>query len=130
MSCAPADTAGTAGAPRPRALPCVMDIEASGFGRGSYPIEIGVVLPDGSAYCTLIVPATDWTHWDGDAERVHGISRGLLLRHGRGPAEVARELNRRLAGREVYSDNWAHDYPWLARLFDAAGLSAQFRLHH
>ena len=26
----------------------VLDIEASGFGRGSYPIEIGFVLPDGN----------------------------------------------------------------------------------
>ena len=25
-------------------LPCVIDVEASGFGRGSYPIEIGFVL--------------------------------------------------------------------------------------
>src|SRR3954468_2528729 len=80
------------------ALPCVIDIEASGFGRGSYPIEIGFVLPDGTAYCTLIVPDESWTHWDGDAERIHGISRALLQRHGRSASEVANELNQRLAG--------------------------------
>ena len=27
--------------------PAILDIEASGFGRGSYPIEIGYYLPDG-----------------------------------------------------------------------------------
>ena len=112
------------------ALPCVLDIEASGFGRGSYPIEIGFVLPDGSAFCTLIQPDASWTHWDGDAERIHGISRSLLQRHGRSAAEVAAELNQRLAGRPVYCDNWAHDYAWLARLFDSAGISPSFHLHH
>ena len=112
------------------ALPCVLDIEASGFGRGSYPIEIGFVLPDGTAYCSLIVPDTDWTHWDGDAERVHGISRALLQRHGRSVHEVAHELNQRLDGRTVYCDNWAHDYAWLARLFESADVVPTFRLRH
>jgi len=111
-------------------LPCVLDIEASGFGRGSYPIEIGFVLPDGTAYCTLIVPDDSWTHWDGDAERMHGISRSLLQRHGRSAQEVAVELNQRLAGRTVYCDNWAHDYAWLARLFETAAISPSFKLRH
>ena len=111
-------------------LPCIIDIEASGFGRGSYPIEIGFVLPDGSAFCTLVQPDASWTHWDPGAERMHGISRALLQRHGRDVAEVAAELNQRLAGRAVYCDNWAHDYAWLARLFDAAGSDPRFRLRH
>jgi hypothetical protein len=112
------------------ALPCVLDIEASGFGRGSYPIEIGFVLPDGTAYCTLIAPDASWTHWDGAAERVHGISRSLLQRHGRSAHEVATELNQRLAGRTVYCDNWAHDYAWLACLFESAATNPSFRLRH
>ena len=111
-------------------LPCVIDIEASGFGAGSYPVEIGIVLPDGSAYCTLVRPDPSWTHWDGRAERLHGITRGLLLRHGRDVTEVAGELNRRLLGQAVYCDNWAHDFTWLARLFDCAGLRPHFQLHH
>ena len=111
-------------------LPCVLDIEASGFGRGSYPIEIGFVLPDGTAWCSLIVPDAGWTHWDGGAERLHGISRSLLQRHGRSVREVAGELNHRLDGRTVYCDNWAHDYAWLARLFDTAEAVPSFRLRH
>ena len=122
--------AAAAAEPAHADLPCVLDIEASGFGRGSYPIEIGFVLPDGTAYCTLIVPDVDWTHWDGDAERIHGISRALLHRHGRSAHEVATELNHRLAGRTVYCDNWAHDYAWLARLFESADISPSFRLRH
>ena len=31
-------------------LPIIIDIEASGFGRGSYPIEIGYHMPDGESY--------------------------------------------------------------------------------
>lgn len=116
--------------PAHETLPCVLDIEASGFGRGSYPIEIGFVLPDGSAYCSLIVPDAAWTHWDGDAERLHGISRALLRRHGRDVREVASELNHRLDGRTVYCDNWAHDYAWLARLFESADTVPTFRLRH
>lgn len=119
-----------AAAPAQANLPCVLDIEASGFGRGSYPIEIGFVLPDGTAYCTLVIPDESWTHWDGDAERVHGISRSLLQRHGRSVHEVALELNHRLAGRTVYCDNWAHDYAWLARLFESADTSPTFKLRH
>ena len=114
--------------PTPTALPCVIDIEASGFGRNSFPIEIGYVLPDGRAACMLVRPAADWTHWDDGAERVHGITRAVLAAHGRAPREVAAALNRDLAGRTVYCDGWAHDYAWLAGLFEQAGLSPAFKL--
>ena len=50
------------------ASPIVLDIEASGFGRDSYPIEIGYVLPDGGSYCTLVRPEANWTHWDPEAQ--------------------------------------------------------------
>lgn len=108
--------------------PCVIDIEASGFGRSSYPIEVGYVLPDGRARCMLVRPATDWTHWDAEAERVHGITREALLIHGRPVAEVATLLNTDLRGLTVYCDGWAHDYAWLAILFEEAGLAPSFRL--
>jgi len=108
--------------------PCVIDIEASGFGRDSYPIEIGFVLPDGRAGCTLIRPSPQWTHWDPAAESVHHISRQALLQHGRSAAEVARWLNSDLSGHTVYCDGWAHDYPWLGALFEEAGSSPRFKL--
>jgi hypothetical protein len=114
----------------PAAPPAFLDIEASGFGRDSYPIEIGFVLPDGQAWCTLVRPEPEWLHWDAAAQALHGISRDAVLRHGRPAIDVARELNRRLGGQVVYSDGWAHDYAWLARLFDAAGRTPTFRLEH
>ncbi|HEY6133745.1 MAG TPA: hypothetical protein VIW70_07190 [Rubrivivax sp.] len=108
----------------------VMDIEASGFGRGSYPIEIGFVTATGSAACTLVRPEPDWTHWDPAAEGVHGITRDTAVRHGRRAEDVARWLNQELAGQVVYCDGWAHDYTWLGVLYEAAGLQPRFRLEH
>jgi hypothetical protein len=127
------ETRTTESPPAPPELasaPCVLDIEASGFGRDSYPIEVGFVLADGHAHCSLVRPAAGWTHWDDDAERVHGIARERVVNHGRAPADVAALMNLHLKGLTVYCDGWAHDYPWLAMLFEAAGLSPQFRLEH
>ena len=107
---------------------CVLDIEASGFGRGSYPIEIGFVLPSGQAYCTLIQPTVHWTHWDCDAQALHGITQLQLQQHGRSANEVAQTLNQQLAGHTVYCDGWAHDYTWLNVLFEEAACSPQFKL--
>lgn len=107
---------------------CTLDIEASGFGRHSYPIEVGYVREDGQAWCTLIRPQPDWTHWDEAAERLHGISREALARHGRPADAVARQLNEALAGRTVYCDGWARDYAWLGALYEAAGCTPSFRL--
>ena len=112
----------------PHHAPVVIDLEASGFGRGSYPIEVGVALKDGSTRCFLIRPAPGWTHWDPEAEAMHGISRDLLMSHGRSVHEVAEQLNELLLYKMVYSDAWGHDQSWLALLFDAAGLPRRFRV--
>ena len=109
-------------------LPIILDVEASGFGRGSYPIEIGLAFPDGSTEAFLIHPAPEWFHWDEAAEAVHGISRSELLVHGRNVVEVAALLNARLAGNRAFSDAWSFDASWVARLFDTAGFPQHFRL--
>ena len=111
-------------------VPAILDIEASGFGAGSYPIEIGFVLPDGAGFCTLIRPLPEWTHWDPAAERVHGITRLAAQCHGRAAPKVAQLLNEQLHGMTVYCDAWAHDYAWLHILFAATGEQPSFRLEH
>ncbi len=108
--------------------PAILDVEASGFGRGSYPIEVGFVEATGGLFCCLIQPEPDWQHWDASAESLHGISREILLRHGKPPVWVAEQINRRLAGQTVYCDAWGHDYPWLCRLFDVAEMTPRFQL--
>lgn len=105
-----------------------MDLEASGFGRRSYPIEVGLALADGSSFCTLIRPEPEWTHWDPAAEQLHHIRREIAVTHGRPATEVARLLNERLRGQTVYSDGWANDYSWMAALFEVAEMAPAFRL--
>jgi DNA polymerase III epsilon subunit-like protein len=108
--------------------PCTLDIEASGFGRHSYPIEVGYVLPNGRAVCMLVRPSAEWTHWDSSAQAVHGITRDSLLARGRSIRDVVATLNQDLAGLTVYCDGWAHDYAWLAALFEVADNSPRFKL--
>jgi hypothetical protein len=112
----------------PRRPPIILDIEASGFGPVSYPIEIGVILDDGRKYCSLVQPRSDWTHWDPHAEAMHGISRDTLLAHGRPAIEVAGTLNELLRGRTAYTDGWVVDRPWLDRLYEAAAIHCEFTL--
>jgi hypothetical protein len=108
--------------------PTIIDIEASGFGSDSYPIEIGAVKPTGERYCSLIKPLPSWTHWAAEAEHIHHIKRATLERHGKPVAEVCRELNRFLGETNTYSDAWPHDISWLNRLFYDAGIHASFHL--
>ncbi len=108
--------------------PAIIDIEASGFGGLSYPIEVGAVLRDGSKYCALIQPQPDWTHWDEGAEKVHRISRDILEEHGKPITEVAARLNEILRDQTAYSDGWVVDKTWLDRLFYAAGMRCEFSL--
>ena len=110
-------------------LPILLDIEASGFGRGSYPIEVGLARADGSTCAFLIQPLEEWTHWDPKAELLHGISRGRLHREGHPVIEVARWLNDELASAGIaYSDSWGYDNTWLSLLFHHAGMLPRFRL--
>ena len=110
------------------APPAVLDIEASGFGLGSYPIEVGFVEPNGQTWCSLVRPQADWQHWDPNAAAVHHITREQLQLNGRSPHDIVDVLNERLHGMTVYSDAWAHDYTWLNRLYEVADRSPSFKL--
>ena len=109
-------------------MPYVLDVEASGFGVGSYPIEVGIALPDGTGSCYLIRPEPEWTHWDERAEAVHGICRTQLVQTGLPAQEAASLLNKVADGHTVYTDAWGVDRSWVALLFDAAGIAQNFRL--
>ncbi len=109
-------------------LPIILDIEASGFGPEGYPIEIGFIKNDKERYCRLIKPYNDWTYWDKTAEKLHGISRDKLLKHGNSASEICLELNSLLKGETVYSDGWVVDSSWLNMLFDRSNIPKLFRL--
>ncbi|WP_230404520.1 MULTISPECIES: hypothetical protein [Undibacterium] len=109
-------------------VPIIIDFEASGFGQGSYPIEVGFSGRHGEGWCSLIRPENDWTHWDPEAAKVHNIAREILVERGNTAHFVAEQLNFFLGGRTVYTDGWGQDYVWMARLFDAAGIVPKFKL--
>jgi hypothetical protein len=108
--------------------PIIVDVEASGFGDTSYPIEVGVALDDDTKYCSLILPVPEWEHWDADAEKVHRIARDILETHGRPVREVAKRMNELLQGRTLYTDGWVVDSPWLTTLFHKAQVEMSFRV--
>ena len=112
----------------PNDNPIILDIEASGFGNGSYPIEVGFALPDKNTHCYLVKPMADWKHWNLGAEEVHGISRDILLEKGRPVNEVAEQLNLYLGNKTVYSDGWGYDVSWISLLFDAADIQMNFHI--
>ncbi len=110
--------------------PIILDLEASGFGKGSYPIEVGLALDDAHAHLVshLIKPFDHWTHWQESAEAVHGVPRDLLMSEGKDPRFVADELNHLLKDKTVYSDGWGVDRSWLALLFHDAGVYQGFKI--
>lgn len=106
----------------------VIDVEASGFGRNSYPVEVGVAMPGGETHCMIIKPVSGWHHWDPAAQKLHGIDRNTLVQHGQEVEYVARSLNSWLGGLVVYSDAWGNDSTWLALLFECAEISQHFQI--
>jgi len=109
-------------------IPTIIDIEASGFGSKSYPIEVGLAMADKTTHCFVIKPADQWTYWDESAESLHGISRQLLMQKGQPIEEVSSKLNQLLSGQLIYTDAWSYDLCWLGKLFDLAETPQTFRL--
>lgn len=109
-------------------VPIVIAFEASGFGRGSYPVEVGFSQRHGEGWCSLIRPEHDWNLWDEIAAGLHQIPREILVANGNPVRMVAEQLNAMLDGYTVYTDGWVHDYILMARLFEAAACSPNFRL--
>lgn len=108
--------------------PTILDVEASGFGSDSFPIEIGVKRADGERFCRLIKPYPSWRHWNEEAESLHGITRAQLEKYGQDGFEVCKQLNVFMGKQTAYSDGWVVDYPWLIKLYAEAGVLMTFKL--
>lgn len=111
-----------------------LDLEASGLGPDSYPIEVAwkgtsESMEDQSDNF-LIDPGSvsEWDFWDDFAEEMHGVCRVELSKEGIAAVEACERLNAALQGLDVVSDAWEFDSFWLRRLFDAADRTMQFRL--
>jgi hypothetical protein len=112
-------------------IPTFLDFEASSLSRfHSYPIEVAWNNEDGSIESHLISPESiaDWTDWDPESEKVHGIPRDELIRNGKVPHWVCQRMNEQLAGRNIYTDAPKFDGRWLAKLFSVFDAEPQFEL--
>lgn len=89
---------------------------------------MGVVRSDGLRFCKLIKPFDNWTHWDLSAQKLHGISRDMLSENGDAGTQICLELNEFMAGRQVYSDGWVLDLPWLVKLYARAQVEMSFKI--
>ena len=105
-----------------------LDFEASSFDSESFPVEVGWAVDGGDAEATLIRPAWRWKGWSASAERLHGITRALLLVEGKPHGLVAKRLTEALGtvGMMVGSDNAAFEQFWLDQLMVAASLPRPF----
>jgi len=111
-------------------LICI-DLEASGLGPESYPIEVAWVNAEsGDQDSFLIDPGTvqGWEFWDDFAEEMHGIDRAQLAAEGVSAAAACRRLNQALAGTTPVCDAYDFDFFWLSRLFESQGVAMAFRL--
>lgn len=108
--------------------PAFIDFEASSLDLiASYPIEVGICMPDGKLHSWLIQPHVLWLDWSESAEKVHGISRHRLEKEGTPIPEVVAGLNELLTG-QIFCDAWTFDSFWLHRLFKTANVRPQFQL--
>lgn len=105
----------------------VIDFEASGLSRKSYPIKVGVTNGD-TKYSALIKPMPHWDYWDSAAQSVHNISRKELSSIGQPSSVVAVELNNILENNIVYCDCIEWDGFWGNVLFSDNALTMKFEM--
>lgn len=105
----------------------VIDFEASGLHRSSYPIQVGIT--NGRVeYHSLIRPMAHWQFWDDESEQVHGLERRVLVEDGVDSVLVAQKLNELLSGQRVFCDAIQWDGFWARVLFSDNGLRQRFVL--
>lgn len=87
-----------------KALPPILDFEASSLSDTSYPISAGLVVA-GHVYYWFIKPEPDWIDWSLQSQAIHGLKRSFIEEHGIPAHQVYAEMIDRLIGHHViYSD--------------------------
>lgn len=107
----------------------IIDIEASGLGFDSYPIDIAVLIGSKSK-SWLIKPEPMWNHWDVTAENLHGITREQLDEEGLVAIEVLNKLIEFVdeSNGVLYSDAAYWDADWIDTLFFALKQKRYFHI--
>jgi len=109
-----------------------LDIEASGLGPSSFPLEVGWAFLDGPSGSRLIKPASGWNYPDRDplADELHGITWQQIDTEGLAAWEVAAALEQLLGGGRstVFSDAPQMGGFWLDRLFEQFSAERSFQL--
>jgi len=114
-----------------RPIPMFMDFEASSLSPLSHPIEVAWTTETGEIESHLISPehVDEWIDWSAESEKIHGISRAVLLEKGASPTAVMERLKGRSAS-VAYCDAPDHDGRWLSRLAFAARSEIALALQH
>lgn len=111
-------------------LICI-DIEASGLGPDSYPIEVAWKCDSSGAQDEFLIdPASveGWDYWDEFAEELHCIEHEQLGRKGITAAQACERLNAALAGKTLTCDAYDFDLFWMRRLFHSQQMPMRFRI--
>jgi thiamine pyrophosphate-dependent acetolactate synthase large subunit-like protein len=107
----------------------IIDFEASSLAHNSYPIQVGVVMHDGSEYMAYIKPTPEtWTDWNPQSQDIHNIPRQLLIDIGKEPEVVAAELNEFIGDKSVACDGHLYDQMWATTLYDATSIERTWSL--
>jgi len=104
-----------------KGIPTFLDIEASSLSSRSYPIQVAWNSGNGEINVFLISPESisGWTDWDFKSEKLHKISREILIKAGENPRNVCNNIIKQLSGKTVYTDNPEFDKFWTQELFKA-----------
>ena len=111
-------------------LICI-DLEASGLGPDSYPVEVAWKSAESGAQDSFLInpeSAEGWVFWDEFAEEMHGIEWSTLTKSGIGVRAACERLNTALFGKDVVCDALEFDAFWLRRLFRAGCQPMNFTL--
>lgn len=101
--------------------PIFIDFESSSLSLRSFPIEIAWGSKPDKISSYLISPYNipSWTDWSTDSEKIHGITRDYLEKHGIAPKKLCQKIIHELANQHVFSENPDWDSMWLLKLFQA-----------
>lgn len=113
-----------------------IDFEASGLGRLTYPIEIGISRWQGPGHVgetwhSLVRPDASWTSkgvWSEVSQTIHGIPKERLSDAPTAAEALAAANAFAPLGTLAFCDGGGHDSYWLQRLADAAGFAPAFLL--